>query len=757
MAGALNNWSLNLVKDLTRTVLGDPVADNTPVNFRIFTMDPTNPLSSNTWTSVGPASIGSNTGTGSGRLSAIAVDPSDPSGNTVFVAGASGGVWKTTNFLTSSSQGPTYTPLTDFGTTFATNIGSLVTFGRNSDPRQSIVFAGTGEGPTGSAGVGFLRSMDGGASWLVLDSSVNYDAAGNLLPLNSPARDHVFVGTQVFQLVADPRLTPTGEVILYAAVSGPTAKAGIWRSTDTGRNWVRVRGGQATDVVLDLNSGPVDAFGNTIGNLRILYAAFRGEGVFISPNQGNVWNQLNGGVGKPFLVDGDVAIPPPIPVNNPSSTPNGAKGRISLARPELTGNPLQDLLYQGWLYALVATPGSSFEGLYLTKDFGQNWTKIHLPTLPPIQNVPRAVPSNNPNLEDYDIGGSINPQLNYDQDLVIDPTNPNVVYVGGKRDLQSQPNLIRVDVSTLSDPHAFYTDLDNPDGGDITALTTDPLTIKDPTRILGGNDPRNVAYINLYQNPFSPFSANQTFVARNTSRVANTGSDARWIYFNAVTAGSNDIQRMISIRDPLTGKARLIFGDDHGIYTGVDRGDGVLITGIGNSPIATFSRNGNLGITQFYYGATQPSSLAAQLAGALFYGNAQDDGAPRSTADVLNTGNLRWFDVGGGLGRGDGTGVELPQVDDSGGIDQFGQPNNPASIFGGSYDYRWPCCGGNVAEFLKFTQPGLPPYFNPGFGRTTGLIQKSNAGCGPRSPVALPGPRLWRRDHSGQLHPEPGQ
>ena len=39
-----------------------------------------------------------------GQVSAIAVDPSDPSGNTVYVAGASGGVWKTTNFLTTDPQ-----------------------------------------------------------------------------------------------------------------------------------------------------------------------------------------------------------------------------------------------------------------------------------------------------------------------------------------------------------------------------------------------------------------------------------------------------------------------------------------------------------------------------------------------------------------------------------------------------------------------------------------------------------------------------
>jgi len=35
-----------------------------------------------------------------GRITSIAVDPSDPSGNTIYVSAANGGVWKTTNFLT---------------------------------------------------------------------------------------------------------------------------------------------------------------------------------------------------------------------------------------------------------------------------------------------------------------------------------------------------------------------------------------------------------------------------------------------------------------------------------------------------------------------------------------------------------------------------------------------------------------------------------------------------------------------------------
>jgi hypothetical protein len=37
-------------------------------------------------------------GGASGRITGIAVDPSDPSGNTLYVGAANGGVWKTTNF-----------------------------------------------------------------------------------------------------------------------------------------------------------------------------------------------------------------------------------------------------------------------------------------------------------------------------------------------------------------------------------------------------------------------------------------------------------------------------------------------------------------------------------------------------------------------------------------------------------------------------------------------------------------------------------
>src|SRR5262249_57018368 len=149
-------------------------------------------------------------------------------GHVVFGAGPGGGVWKPTNFLTTDPNGPTYIPLTDFGPTFSLNIGSIAVFDRNNDPNQSIVIAATGEGDTASTGVGFLRSLDGGTTWNLYDSTNNVDASGNLLPISSTSRDRAFVGSTAFKVVVDPQLTPNGQVIIYAALSGNNG--GIWRS-----------------------------------------------------------------------------------------------------------------------------------------------------------------------------------------------------------------------------------------------------------------------------------------------------------------------------------------------------------------------------------------------------------------------------------------------------------------------------------------------------------------------------------------------
>ena len=59
-----------------------------------------------------------------------------------------------------------------------------------------------------------------------------------------------------------------------------------------------MRAGQATDLILDPSSNTGGS-----GNLQVLYGAFQGDGIYISPNRGQTWNLMVGGVGNPLIID----------------------------------------------------------------------------------------------------------------------------------------------------------------------------------------------------------------------------------------------------------------------------------------------------------------------------------------------------------------------------------------------------------------------------------------------------------------------
>ncbi len=99
------------------------------------------------WRNVGPANMG-------GRVSSVAGIPS-PS-KTFFVAGAAGGIWKTTN------AGTSFRPV--FDNQPCISMGELAI--APSDTLQ--VWAGTGEEDsrnTISPGCGIFKSTDGGLTW----------------------------------------------------------------------------------------------------------------------------------------------------------------------------------------------------------------------------------------------------------------------------------------------------------------------------------------------------------------------------------------------------------------------------------------------------------------------------------------------------------------------------------------------------------------------------------------------------------------
>jgi hypothetical protein len=108
------------------------------------------------WVPLGPAPLVSDNGFYgfvSGRATSVAIDPSDASGNTVYLGGAYGGVWKSTNATAVPSSSVVWNPVTDQQASLATGAVSVKSDG-------SIVLAGTGE-PNNAIdsyyGVGILR------------------------------------------------------------------------------------------------------------------------------------------------------------------------------------------------------------------------------------------------------------------------------------------------------------------------------------------------------------------------------------------------------------------------------------------------------------------------------------------------------------------------------------------------------------------------------------------------------------------------
>src|SRR5262245_40652455 len=96
-------------------------------------------LNAGTWTPIGPAptvnGLTDYTEPASGRVTALAADPSDP--NIIFLAAAGGGVWKTVD------AGLTWTPLTDTQSTLF--MGAVAVAPSDS----TTIYAGTGEANMG--------------------------------------------------------------------------------------------------------------------------------------------------------------------------------------------------------------------------------------------------------------------------------------------------------------------------------------------------------------------------------------------------------------------------------------------------------------------------------------------------------------------------------------------------------------------------------------------------------------------------------
>jgi hypothetical protein len=192
------------------------------------------------WQPIGPNQVASIAyGNVTGRITAIAIDLSDPTGNTVYLGTTGGGVWKSTN-----AAGPAasviFAPLTDTLPVFSANTGSSaipsLSIGAIS-VQSGVVLAGTGDPNDASDsfyGGGLLRSADGGLTWSLIQNSDD-GTAGNHSFNGLGFAGFAWSSTAPGTVVA--AVSQSAEGALVNAVDTTNSVMGLYYSTDAGVTW----------------------------------------------------------------------------------------------------------------------------------------------------------------------------------------------------------------------------------------------------------------------------------------------------------------------------------------------------------------------------------------------------------------------------------------------------------------------------------------------------------------------------------------
>ena len=192
------------------------------------------------WQPIGPNQVASIAyGNVTGRVTSIAIDPADATGNTVYVGTTGGGVWKSVN-AAGSAANVIFAPLTDTLPVFSANAGASaipsLSIGAIS-VQSGVVLAGTGDPNDASDsfyGSGLLRSADGGLTWTLIQNSqdgVNGNHSFSGLGFAGFAWSSTTAGTVV------AAVSQAAEGVLVNAPDETNSVMGLYYSTDAGVTW----------------------------------------------------------------------------------------------------------------------------------------------------------------------------------------------------------------------------------------------------------------------------------------------------------------------------------------------------------------------------------------------------------------------------------------------------------------------------------------------------------------------------------------
>ncbi len=268
------------------------------------------------WRSIGPVNM-------AGRITSLAVDPTNP--KVYYVAGATGGVWKTVN------AGTTFFPVWEHGP--IASLGDIAIAPSN----PNIVWLGTGEEDSRNSvapGWGVYKSTDGGVTWQS-------------------------VGLEKTQHVGRIAIHPTNPDIVYVAALGAqwgaNPERGLYKTIDGGRTWtlskfISDKAG-FVDVTLDPRNPDVvyAASWERVRKPSSFKSGGPGSALWKSTDAGATWTEVKGG-GFPETMKGRITV------------------KLAPSNPDVVYAMVEADSMRG------ASPAMLLSGLYRSADAGRTWT-----------------------------------------------------------------------------------------------------------------------------------------------------------------------------------------------------------------------------------------------------------------------------------------------------------------------------------------------------------------------------------------------
>ncbi|MDD5695016.1 MAG: PKD domain-containing protein, partial [Bacteroidales bacterium] len=194
------------------------------------------------WVNLGPFTVPLARGyQGLGRINAIAFDPVDP--EVIYIGAPSGGLWR------SLDNGETWVCLTDELPTLG--VSSIVIDFNDPD----IIYIGTGDRDAGdAAGLGVMKSTDGGITWTSASNGMDNKTVGKLI------------------------MYPGDPGTILAATGG-----GVYKTMNGGESWYRTHAGDHKDIVF------------RVDDPNVVFATANGR-LYVSFDLGESWSQVTNGI-----------------------------------------------------------------------------------------------------------------------------------------------------------------------------------------------------------------------------------------------------------------------------------------------------------------------------------------------------------------------------------------------------------------------------------------------------------------------------